>query len=139
MAIEIGGSPVTPSPAPTTDRDGAFSANVLVPGISAGNRNVKVTVNMVPVVVNMKITDAPVIQTPAEVFASLGDALQVVWYYNNATQSWLFYNPNPAFAAASDLTEIPSGISSYDVRLSEAATFNGVNYPAGWVRINLSR
>lgn len=139
VAIEIGGSPVTPSPAPTTDRDGAFSANVLVPGISAGNRNVKVTVNMVPVVVNMKITDAPVIQTPAEVFASLGDALQVVWYYNNATQTWSFYDPDPAFAAASDLTTIPSGNTAYSVQLSEPATFNGVDYPAGWVTIILTR
>ena len=139
VKIEIGDSLVTPSPAPTTDRDGAFSADVLVPGVSLGNRNVRVTVNNVPVVENVRITDNPVIQTPAQVFGALGDALRVVWYYNNATQSWNFYNPAPAFAAASDLTEIPSGISSYDVHLNEAATFNGVDYPAGWVRINLSR
>lgn len=139
VRIEIGESDVTPSPAPTTDRDGTFSSRVLVPGIALGPRNVKVTINQEIVVVNMRITEAPVVQTPAQVFEALGDALRVVWYYDNAIQDWRFYNPAPAFAAASDLTEIPSGISSYDVHLNEAATFNGVDYPAGWVRINLSR
>ena len=139
VKIEIGDSLVTPSPAPTTDRDGAFSADVLVPGVSLGNRNVRVTVNNVPVVENVRITDNPVVQTPAQVFSSLGDALQVVWYYNNATQTWSFYDPDPAFAAASDLITIPAGNSAYSVQLGEAATFNGVEYPAGWVTIILTR
>ena len=139
VIIEIGDSLVTPSPAPTTDRDGSFSADVLVPGVSLGNRNVRVTVNTVPVVENIRITDNPVVQTPAQVFGALGDALQVVWYYDSDSQTWSFYDPDPAFAAASDLTTIPSGLSSYSVQLSEAATFNGTAYKAGWVTIILDR
>ena len=44
VAIDIGTSIVTPSPAPTTDGDGSFSADVLVPGLALGNKNVKVVV-----------------------------------------------------------------------------------------------
>lgn len=139
VRIDIGDSNVTPSPSPDTDRDGAFSASVLVPGIALGPRNVKVTINDEVVVVSMKITEAPVVQTPAQVFGALGDALQVVWYYDSDSQTWSFYDPDPAFAAASDLTTIPSGLSSYSVQLSEAATFNGTAYKAGWVTIILDR
>ena len=48
VMIEIGGSDVTPAPAPTTDASGSFSAKVLVPGLTLGNQTVKVTVNRVP-------------------------------------------------------------------------------------------
>lgn len=141
VRIDIGDSNVTPSPSPDTDRDGAFSASVLVPGIALGPRNVKVTINDEVVVVSMRITEAPVIQTPASVFASIiaEDALEVVWYYDNETETWSFYDPDPAFAAASDLTEIGQGLSSYSVQLSKEVTFNGQTYTAGWKTIILNR
>ena len=90
VKIEIVDSNVTPSGL-TTDADGSFSGQVLVPGLSLGNKNLKVTVNDVPVVEFLEIIATapaptePESTDPADVFASLIEAgvLDAVWVYNN--------------------------------------------------------
>lgn len=135
VMIEIGESDVTPSPAPTTDGDGTFSSRVLVPGIALGPRNVKVTINNEIVVVNMRITEAPVERTPADAFSDLGDNLEVVWYLDNATKRWYFYDPD---FAESDMTSahIASG-NVYAVQVSADADFEGRSLTTGWNNIAL--
>lgn len=135
VRIDIGDSNVTPSPSPDTDRDGAFSASVLVPGIALGPRNVKVTINDEVVVVSMRITEAPVERTPAAAFSDLGDALEVVWYLDNATKRWRFYDPD---FADSDMTsaDIASG-NVYAVQVSADTTFEGRSLTTGWNNIAL--
>ena len=59
VTIEIDGSHVAPS-ATTTDGTGSFSAEVRVPGLSLGNKNLKVSVNNVPVVEFLEIVATPV-------------------------------------------------------------------------------
>ena len=59
VMIEIDGSNVAPS-ATTTDGTGSFSAEVRVPGLSLGNKNLKVSVNNVPVVEFLEIVATPV-------------------------------------------------------------------------------
>ena len=113
VLIEIGDSIVTPSPAPTTDGDGSFSAEVLVPGLALGNKNVRVTVNGIPVVEFLEVVATPVStsMTSEEAFADLVamDNLIVVWYFDNDTKGWSFYDPRPEVAAAVDLTMVNSG------------------------------
>lgn len=135
IEVEIGGTEVTPAPTPTTDRDGSFRIEVKVPGISLGDRNVKVEVNNVPVVEILRITDAPVVRTPANAFSDLGDNLEVVWYLDNATKRWYFYDPD---FAESDMTSahIASG-NVYAVQVSADADFEGRSLTTGWNNIAL--
>ena len=97
----------------TTDGTGSFNAEVRVPGLSLGNKNLKVTVNNVPVVEFLEIVAAPVVTTMAsgDVFADLvaSNNLTVVWHFDNATKAWSFYDPRPAVAPAVDLNEVTSG------------------------------
>ena len=136
VIIVVGDSTVTPSPAPTTDGDGSFSAEVLVPGLSLGNKNLKVTVNNVPVVEFLEIVATPVgpvTTATAEVFKDLIDAgnLERVYHYVNATATWLVYDPRPDFAEFNDYTESVSGQAVW-VKVTNAAQFQGQDLFAGW-------
>ena len=112
-SIKIGGTDVTPVPAPSTDQWGAFTATgVQVPNLTIGTHPVEITVDGKSVNSFIKIVEAvevPAPTDPADVFASLGDRLARVWYQNRATQEWSFYDPDPAFASFNKLTEVNSG------------------------------
>ena len=139
VAINIGGSDVTPS-ATTTDGDGSFSVDVLVPGLSLGNKNLKVTVNEVPVVEFLEIVSTPVSTSmaSADAFASLITAgnLTVVWNFDNATKAWSFYDPRPAVAGAVDLNEVSSGDNVW-IRVTADQMFQGDMLTAGWNLVTL--
>ena len=110
--IKIGGTEVTPVPAPLTDQWGAFTAtDVRVPNLSNGTHPVEITVDEKSVTGFIQITDAveEVSTDPADVFASLGDRLVRVWYLERSTQVWSFYDPDPDVAAFNTLTEVSSG------------------------------
>ena len=101
VKIEIGASNVTPSPQPNTDRDGSFSTEVLVPGQALGNKNLKVTVNNVPVVEFLEIVATPVSTTKsaADVFKPLATAGVLICGLaasTTTTKAWSFYDPRPA-------------------------------------------
>ena len=142
VTIDIGGSAVTPS-ATTTDGDGSFSVAVLVPGLSLGNKNLKVTVNDVPVVEFLEIVATPVSTTmaAADVFEPLATAgvLTVVWHFDNDTKDWSFYDPRPEVAAAVDLTEVTSGDNVW-IQVMADIEFQGETLTAlmgGWNNITL--
>ena len=142
VTIEIGGATVATSD--TTDGDGSFSADVLVPGLSLGNKNLKVTVNDVPVVEFLEIVATPVSTTTAsaDAFADLiaMDNLIVVWHFDNTTKAWSFYDPRPEVAAAVDLTMVSSGdIVWIQVTADQdfpAATPSDLS--AGWNQVTLN-
>ena len=140
VTIDIGGSHVTPS-ATTTDGDGSFSVAVLVPGLSLGNKNLKVTVNDVPVVEFLEIVATPVSTTKyaADVFEPLSTAgvLTVVWHFDNATKAWSFYDPRPEVAAAVDLTEVTSGDNVW-IQVTANMDFQGKTVTAGWNLVTLN-
>ena len=140
VKIEIGESDVTPSPAPTTDGDGSFTADVLVPGLSLGNKNLKVTVNNVPVVEFLEIVATPVSTTKysADVFEPLATAgvLTVVWHFDNDTKDWSFYDPRPEVAAAVDLTMVSSGDNVW-IQVTADMEFQGETLTTGWNNITL--
>ena len=139
VTIEIDGSSVTPSPAPTTDADGSFSTQVLVPGLSLGNKNLKVTVKDVPVVEFLEIIAAPVAPVsadPADVFADLIEAgtlvevLQLV-RTSDTDITWLFYKPGEMFEDFNTYSESESGDILF-VNVSSQTTFQGKTLYTGW-------
>ena len=142
VKIEIGDSDVTPS-GTTTDGNGSFTAEVLVPGQALGNKNLKVTVKTVPVVEFLEIVATPVSTTKsaADVFEPLATAgvLTVVWHFDNTTKAWSFYDPRPSVAAAVDLTEVSTGDNVW-IQVTADIEFQGETLTAlmgGWNNITL--
>ena len=140
VKIEIGDSNVTPS-GTTTDGDGSFSTEVLVPGQALGNKNLKVTVKTVPVVEFLEIVATPVSTTKsaADVFEPLATAgvLTVVWHFDNDTKAWSFYDPRPAVAAAVDLTMVSTGDNVW-IQVTADMEFQGEMLTAGWNLVTLN-
>ncbi len=138
LDLSIGGVDVNPSPAPETDKNGAFEFEARVPRLAAGSHTVTVTdrsADQNSATETFTVTTTAVVSTPQEVFDVLGENLTVVWRYNNADQSWASYSPG----APAELNDLP-GVSRGDivwVELREAATFQGDNLIAGWSLVSL--
>ena len=66
-------------------------------------------------------TATPPAKTPvAEAFRPLGNKLVRVWYFNNATKKWLWYDPEvPGYGG---LTEMELG-KSYWIKVTETVEF----------------
>jgi len=141
--MTIGGLDVRPTPAPSTDVDGGFSSTVMVPGLTAGNHTVKVTASSVTGSLSLKVvaTTAAVVAASTateDVFADsiAADNLVRVWKFNNADQSWSFYDPREAFAAANTLANTASGDIVWVNVTAEEAFQSTTLYP-GWNLISL--
>ena len=141
--LTIGGLDVRPTPAPSTDVDGGFTSTVMVPGLTAGNHTVKVTASSVTGSLSLKVvaTTAAVVAASTateDVFADsiAADNLVRVWKFNNADQSWSFYDPREAFAAANTLANTASGDIVWVNVTAEEAFQSTTLYP-GWNLISL--
>ena len=141
--MTIGGLDVRPTPAPSTDVDGGFTATVMVPGLTAGNHTVKVTASSVTGSVSLKVvaTTAEVVAASTsteDVFADsiAADNLVRVWKFSNADQSWSFYDPREAFADANTLANTVSGDIVWVNVTAEEAFQSTTLYP-GWNLISL--
>ena len=109
--LSIDGLPVLPVPAPITDGDGKFTADVVVPQAEIGDRTVLATVGTTTKTAFLKVSDKSISQDPTDVFADLivDSRLTRVWYFDNATQVWSFFDPAPEFADFNTLTQVTSG------------------------------
>jgi hypothetical protein len=110
--VSIGGINAIPTPAPQTGPDGSFSASVLVPFLTVGSHTVIVTAGGISDNVSLSVvaqSAAPAPTDPADVFESLGDRLERVWYLTGSTQEWAFYDPDPELADFNSLTEVTAG------------------------------
>jgi len=141
--MTIGGLDVRPTPAPSTDVDGGFSSTVMVPGLTAGNHTVKVTASSVTGSVSLKVvaTTAAVVAASTateDVFADsiAADNLVRVWKFSNADQSWSFYDPREAFAAANTLANTASGDIVW-VNVTAEESFQSTTLYPGWNLISL--
>lgn len=141
LTVKIGSHTVTPTPAPETDKNGAFEVMARVPRIPAGSHTVTVTDaagNSSTETFTVILT--PVVNTPEEEFGVLGDALVVVWKYNNPTTanpngSWESYDPN-APAELNDLTGVSSGDIVW-IEVNAEVMFQGDTLSVGWNLISL--
>jgi hypothetical protein len=142
--VNVGGVAAIPTPAPATDKDGSFSALVLVPALSTGTQAVVVTIGGTTGTSSLTITTAPVVPVvtttaTGTVFASViaqADNLVRVWRYDNATQAWAFYDPRTAFASANTLTTTSTADIVW-VNVKVKQTFQGQDLFAGWNLISL--
>ena len=71
--VEVGDHNAKPSPAPETDKDGAFSIQVRVPRLDPGSHTVTVEDgNENTATETFTVSDTPVVSAPADVFGSPG-------------------------------------------------------------------
>jgi len=141
--MTIGTLDVRPTPAPSTNVDGGFTATVMVPGLTEGNHTVKVTASSITGSTSIKVipTTAAVVAVSTateDVFADTiaAENLVRVWKFSNADQSWSFYDPREAFAAANTLANTASGDIVWVNVTAEEAFQSTTLYP-GWNLISL--
>ena len=134
----IGTDSVLPVPAPLTERDGSVTFTVTVlAGLSTGTHTITIEDGARnSASETFSVTDTPVSNAPADVFASLGDNLQVVWQYDNATSMWASYDP-AAPAELNDLDAVSSGDIVW-VEVTADQEFQGQQLYAGWNLITLN-
>jgi hypothetical protein len=117
----------------------------LIPGLDSGTHTVKAVVSGTTVSAPFTITadDAPLATTaedttPDVAFKELIDSgsLLTVFWYNEDTQSYLSYDPDPANAGFNNLDTVSSG-DIFWVRLREDQTFLGKLRRAEWAQVVL--
>jgi len=149
-ALTVGGTTVEPKPSgPSVNKDGILEASeVLIPGLDPGTHTVKATVGGTVVSVGFTVTADAVVataaalsdeQTTADAFASVidnDDNLVGVFSFDNATQTWTSYDPDPDFADFNDLDTVSGGNILW-VRVLKAQDFNGLALVDGWNQIVL--
>ena len=152
--LEVGGTLVQPRPVgPSVNREGILQDTVvLIPGLDAGTHTVKVQVGDATVSAPFTITDdatlAPVGSTaadtaPADAFSALienevdGQSNLIgVFRYNDETQAYETYDPDPANAGFNNLDTVSSG-DIFWVRLREDQIFLGKLRRAEWAQVVL--
>ena len=133
--VRIGGIEVTPAPRPATDRNGEFSATILVPDLAVGTNSVEVKVG-VTAHANFKVLEATASTTmmmpeaeeaaPDVAFAAViaEDNLIAVYHFDPATQNeapnygYTVYDARPLFMSGNNLDSIEPG-QFYTVQVSE--------------------
>ena len=117
----------------STDGSGDFTTSVLVPALDPGTHLVRVEVNEHPSTKVLTIlgTDAPPKTTDTAVLFADATSLVRVWKYDNATQGWEFYDPDPALASAVDYMNAASGDIVW-ISVTEQETFQGSMLYPGW-------
>ncbi len=138
---------VTGSTATFTDEDGGFVAYFSMPVFAPGIQNVFATAEGVTGGSVFTVTQgAPVIEplptpppatTPAQALEALTreEDLLRVWAFDNATKSWEFFDPRPAFVKANTIkTMVPGRIYWFQLVRDQNALLNGkgVSLFEGW-------
>ena len=142
-SVTIGGLTI-PSSGVNTDEDGNFTMTGLLPGLAVGTHSLVVEVGSGTSVnrdsVVFTVSEAgPATLPSADAFADLisADNLIVVWYFDNDTKGWSFYDPRPEVAAAVDLTMVTSGDNVW-IQITADQMFQGDDLKAGWNLVTLN-
>ena len=111
-SIQIAGRDVLPVGNFSTDRTGSVTVDgVVIPGLDPGVYSVlmdiddTVAIGSVNVLAEVVGTDTPI----GEGLEPLGDSLVAVFYFDNISKSWDFYDPRPEFAELNTLTDLVTG------------------------------
>ena len=133
--VRIGGIDVTPAPKPATNRNGEFTATILVPDLADGTNAIDVKVG-VTASANFKVLEATAsttmmmpeaeAATPDVAFAAViaEDNLIAVYHFDPATQNeapnygYTVYDARPLFMSGNNLDSIEPG-QFYTVEVSE--------------------
>jgi hypothetical protein len=140
--LEIGGADVRTG-VETSDSRGGLTVEFIVPGVTGSNLvKVKIGNKEVSTSLTVTATTAPAAaatDTPADIFADVianSDNLVRVWRFANATQSWEFYDPRPAFESANTLEKSGSGDIVW-VNVTAEQAFQSTTLFPGWNLISL--
>ena len=117
-----------------TDEIGDFTHTAVVPGLDVGTHVLQIRVGDAGASFVLDVVDTPVgpvVTATAELFEPLGDNLERVYHYVNATGEWLVYDPRPEFAEFNTYTESTGGQAVW-VKATNAAQFQGEPLFAGW-------
>ena len=143
--LTIGSASAMPSPAPRASRNGDIETSVVVPLLNPGAYTVTLT-NGTGFSASATFTATAAKATPAAstdqtetVFADVianDDNLVRVWRFSNADQSWSFFDPRPAFAAANTLAKTGAGDIVWVNVNTEESFQSGTLFP-GWNLISL--
>ena len=125
--ITIGGARVGGSRDFRTDKDGAVTADGLpIPGLDPGTYSVVMKVGSGDTQtvaigsLNVLLEVAPgAVSTLPEALDNLEDNLAAVFYFDNVSKTWSFYDPRPEFAELNTLTELIEG-QAYWILVEEA-------------------
>ena len=132
--VTVGGTDALPSPAPETDKNGAFSFEIRVPRLTPGNHTITVKDGSNArnsATETFAVVTTPIVSTPQEIFGVLGDILVVVWRYDNATGTWASYDRSLVGLGINDLTGVSRGDIVW-VQTTADYSFQGKSYLAGW-------
>jgi hypothetical protein len=114
-----------------------------VPQLGTGSQALLITAG--DVTATTSFTDAAAAATPTETTSATetlfadeitADNLVRVWFYDNATQAWSFFDPDPLFAAANTYADATTGNIVW-VNVTEETTFQSSTLFAGWNLISL--
>ena len=115
-SIEVGGRNVLGGQSFSTDRTGAATAEVIVPGLDPGTYSVIMEVgeeeHLTIAIGEVEVLAEGAIGTEvsaADGLANLGDNLVAVFHFNNAAKEWSFYDPRPEFADLNTLDNMVQG------------------------------
>jgi len=143
--LKIGTASAIPSPAPRATRNGDISTEILIPLLNPGSYTVTMqnglsfSASTTFIALAAKVAAASTADTTETVFADVianDDSLVRVWRFSNADQSWNFYDPRPAFAAANTLVETGAGDIVW-VNVTAEQTFQSATLFPGWNLISL--
>ena len=134
-SIKLGGIELLGSRTINTDGDGVFTAEDLrVPGldpgryalvVAVGTGDHKTTVSNIFEVTGQHRTAASVPLASGLTRLIDADNLVRVFYFQNSTKDWLYYDPRPAFADVNTLDELHDGeIYWIKVRRDQEVTLN---------------
>ena len=121
-SVEIAGRNVMPVGNFSTDRTGSVSVEgVVIPGLDPGIYSVLLKVNDTVAIGSLEVlaegpigTEMPV----AEALMPLGDMLEAVFFFDNVSKTWSFYDPRPEFAELNTLSDLVAG-EAYWVLVTE--------------------
>ena len=135
--VTVGGLDARSSPAPETDKNGAFEFQVRVPRLSAGSHTVTIRDNRNnSATETFEVVTTPILSDPEEVFGGLIEAgvLGSVWRYSidETGSDWDSYDPQYADQPGiNDLEFVARGDIVW-IRVTENVMFQGAQLFAGW-------
>ena len=123
--LMVDGRDATPSPSPSTDRNGNVTFTFRIPGSDPGVVNVAATFDDTTASTTFTVTEGRgVVDGSVEtILASVisEDALDRVFVFDNETKEWLWHISDPAFASTNTLTGLSSGDLAW-IKVSKSVT-----------------
>ena len=112
-SVQIASREVIPVGNFSTDRTGSVTVDgVVVPGLDPGIYSVLMRVGDTVAIGSVEVlSEGPIgtEQAVADATAPLGDSLSAVFFFDNISKSWSFYDPRPEFAELNTLNNLVNG------------------------------